>query len=207
MAALVVLVCSAAFCYTTSINGVPTAEVLGANQLLVEFDNCGYSRPATTDSVTSIFTEFGIGSRFEIGWDHCEDSAETWQSANGKLRIFDGNDFAPAVAIGSMDLWSGSKPTHYCVLSKSIGDTRLHFGWIRGSYAHGSIAGADWDIDSGTWLGVDYIPGEANCLRFGVCRDIGSKSTLSLTYGRPNDSAFASRELGITVSTYIDLGR
>jgi len=206
-AVVLALISAGAWSYPTSVNWVPTANTLGANQLLVEFDNCGYSKPVTTDSLASILTQIGIGPRLEFGWDQSEDSTDTYRAANGKLQLLAEAGVRPAIAVGAMDLWRGSKPTTYAVLSKTVGDSRLHCGVIRGSFTHGIMVGADRDIGEHMWIGLDYLPGDQSYVRLGVSHTIGSGSYLTLTAGRPNDGAQSDTEVGITISTYLGLGR
>ncbi len=206
-AALLVCGASALLAYPSSLNYIPTAETLGANTLLLEASNYGYSTMMTTESTSGIMTQLGIGNRLEFGVDkyETEDSSENYW--NGKLKLFDEGKRTPAFAVGFMDIARASKPTSYFVMSKAIGTVRTHFGVINSSYSHGLMVGADIDIGESLWLGVDYLPGDANHLRVGVSHKLGSDSWLTLAAGKPNSRSETSSELGLTFSSYIDLSR
>jgi len=209
-----VVAASAAFGYPTSINWVPTAETVGSDTVLLEYDNYGCPRAMASDSVTSVLTQIGIGPNFEFGLDRSEDSESSWTCFNAKYRLFalkqdPETDSANkcALAVGVMDVWRDSKPTFYTVFSGTVGTVRLHTGWIRGSYVHGIMLGGDIDIGARMWCGIDYIPGDENHVRLGISHQIGKESYLTLTYGRPNDRSVATNQFGITISTYLNLGQ
>ena len=83
-----VVTVSAALGYPTSINWVPTAETLGSNKVLLEYDNYGYPRAMTSTSTTSFLSQVGIGPNFEFGLDKSEDSVSSWTRFNAKYRFF-----------------------------------------------------------------------------------------------------------------------
>jgi hypothetical protein len=186
---------------------IPSAQTVGPRTLLVEFDSSGSTKPLTTDCTTGFLSQYGIGSRFEVGVDRYEGSDWGTTVWNGKMLLFEEGRVMPAVAFGMMDISRDSKPTAYTVLTKSFGPARLHAGWIRASYSRGMMVGADVDLTPSLWLGADYLPGEENYIQFGVGHLVGSASWITLTYARPNESAYSSRQLGLTFSSYIDFCR
>lgn len=205
VAALLICTASSLLAYPSSLNYIPTAETLGANTLLLEATNYGYSAMMTTESTSGILAQLGVGNQLEFGVDkyETEDSSESYW--NGKLKLFEEGKRTPALAVGFMDIAKASKPTSYFVMSKAIGTVRTHFGVMNSSYSHGLMVGADIDIGESLWLGVDYLPGDANHLRVGVSRKFGSDSWLTLAAGKPNSRSETSSELGLTFSSYIDL--
>lgn len=209
-----VVTVSAALGYPTSINWVPTAETVGSNTVLLEYDNYGYPRAMTSNSTTSFLSQVGIGPNFEFGLDKSEDSESSWTRFNAKYRLFTLKQSAEddsvnkcALAVGVMDVWRDSKPTFYTVFSGAIGTFRMHAGWIRGSYTHGVMLGGDIDIGAHMWCGIDYIPGDENHLRLGVSHAIGKESYLTLTYGWPNNRSISTNQFGITISTYLNISQ
>lgn len=193
--------------YPYSLCTIPSAQTVGPRTLLVEFNSSGSAKPLTTDSTTSFLSQYGIGSRFELGVDRYEGSDWGTTAWNGKMLLLEEGSVLPAVAVGAMDISRDSKPTSYTVLTKSFGPARLHAGWIRASYAHGIMMGADVDVTPRLWLGADYLPGDENYVQVGVGHLVGSASWITLIYARPNESALSSRQLGLTFSSYIDFSK
>ncbi len=203
-----ITVCAITACcgYPTSLNRIPTAETVGSGSLLLEVTNCGYPRLLTTESVSGILTQFGIGERLEFGIDRYEtdDTIETY--FNVKARLIDENNRQPSLSVGLMDLRRGCTPTSYAVASKQVGNMRTHLGVIRGSYAHGIMAGIEMDITDHWWFAIDYLPGMDNYLRLGISCDVGSGASILATFGIPN-SRGGRAELSITFSTTLSTGK
>ncbi|MHB9037852.1 MAG: hypothetical protein ACYC64_14435 [Armatimonadota bacterium] len=204
-AVLAICLAESVWSYPTSLNYIPTAETVGANRLVVEATNYGYSNVMNSDSTTGWLSQIGIGDRLEFGADNYQDSESNSTYINGKFRLLSESVDTPALAVGVMDVADTGKPTFYSIASKTIGGIRSHFGIMRGSYVHGIVVGADLDIGEKLWLGVDYMPGDFNYFRIGISRNIRPDSWLQFCVGMPNDRTQASTELGFTLSTYIDL--
>lgn len=202
---LLLVACGMATAYPTSINTMPTAQTAGDRQLLFELANYGYPRALRSGSLNCVMFQYGIGPRIEFGVDRYSDSESAETYWNGKLKVLEENGATPDVAVGVMDLADSQKPSVYAVATKSIGPARLHAGAIRSSYSHGLMAGVDMDIGEKLWFGLDYLPGGDNFLRFGAACKLWSDSWLTLSVGAPNDRDVSDTEIGLTLSTYIDL--
>ncbi|MGB9620105.1 MAG: hypothetical protein ACPL7K_06820, partial [Armatimonadota bacterium] len=184
--------------YPASLNYVPTAETVGAGNMLLEFTNYGYSAMFSTESTAGILSQFGLGDCLEFGADKYETEQASETYFNAKLRIIEQNSRRPSLAFGLMDVSKSGPPTSYLVASKSIGSVRTHLGLIRGSYSHGTMAGIDLDLSDTLWFSADYLPGESNHLRLGVSRSIGSDTWVQLSFGIPNDKQTSASELALT---------
>jgi len=193
--------------YPTSLNFIPTAETVGANNLLLEFTNYGYSTMCTTESTVGVLSQFGLGDRLEFGADKYETEEYSETYLNGKFKLLPENGYTPALAVGMMDVNRLSVPTFFSVVSKTLGSVRTHVGFIQGSYTHGMMAGIDLDISEKLWFGADYLPGDENHFRLGLSHTLGPDSSVLLTLGAPNNRNVGTTELGVTFSTTISLGK
>ncbi|MDH7602085.1 MAG: YjbH domain-containing protein [Armatimonadota bacterium] len=205
-AAAVLLHCVVASCtgYPTSLNSIPTAETVGAGSLLLEVTNYGYPRMLTTESVSGVLLQLGVGDRLEFGIDRYETEETSEAYFNVKARLVDETDKLPGLAIGVMDLRCGCFATPYAVVSKRLGSVRVHVGSIHGSYSGGIMAGVDADVGS-LWFGIDYLPGTQNHTRLGISRAVGSDTSVLVTFGIPNSKNSGKAEVGITVSTTLPM--
>ncbi|MDO8585530.1 MAG: hypothetical protein Q7T82_00670 [Armatimonadota bacterium] len=184
----VLAVGQAAFSYPTSVNVIPTADILDLGSTRLEYENDGYPRIGKGDSISYGFAQFGLTPRVEIGVDQWDISGEPQNAFNGKLLLAEESKFTPALAAGVMDIAEGSRSSGYAVGMKSFGAFRLHLGYIDAEYSKGLMAGCDQELSEGTYLLADWLPGDENFLAFGLYKEFAKRWAATLTYGFPNQS-------------------
>lgn len=181
---------STAYCWTSSLNLIPVAEVLKHREISIGYGITGDPQSESHDASLQI----GLFDRIEIGTDQNLRGQGTW---NLKVKIVEAAD--TAIAVGFTD-HSGRTTNWFGVASQSVGKLTLHGGWWRTDDRSSLIVGAEYEIgeislmadhisgsEGSTWLGLSapiaHVPG----LEFGTAlgvpnRRSGLLHTFYVTY-------------------------
>ena len=179
--------CGRAVGYPTSCNTIPTADILEAGTVRLEFENDGLPRVGGQESVTYCLTQIGLTPRVEFGIDRWDVSGEPQDAVNAKYLLAAESGRRPAVAIGVMDVAEGSPASWYGVATRTLGRLRLHAGYIHADYAKGPMLGCDHELAEGTYFLADWMRGPENYLALGIWRELGRQWALGFTYAFSND--------------------
>jgi hypothetical protein len=178
-----------AWAYPTSLNIMPTADVLDQGALAVEIESDGEPTPVSPGSEVGLFTQLGVASCLEIGWDVCGLEAESYTVLNAKWRLVEESGARPAVAVGLLD------PTHgrllspwYVVATRYLGDVGVHGGYLDDGRGR-AMLGFESALAERTWLLADWISGPGAYHTFGVYHELTDRLSVNLYYGRGNDRA------------------
>ncbi len=147
-----------AFGTPTSLNAVPTADVLACGQANLAVQFSGGRISGDYDFFNQFQTEFGFGKNIELGVDFSI-GPNTGNPCNAKYRIYDETKHRPAIAIGQyVDLYGTGNPP-YITSYKRIGTSRLHFGATRIDQSIRALAGYDLWHGRPFTLQADYVSG------------------------------------------------
>jgi hypothetical protein len=174
-----------AWTYPTSLNVIPTADMLDPGSMRIEFENDGYSRIFTADSESYWLLEAAFGPRLEFGVD-VYDAEDTTTVVNAKYALLQETDQSPAVAFGALDIGEGASPTYYLAAAKDLGPTRLHVGGIGDRYTVNPMLGCEVPVGNTSWLLFDWIGGDENYLTAGIYLETRSGPAFSIGVGFPN---------------------
>lgn len=187
MAAAIVL-CGAAAGYPTSLNLVPTADMLEAGSLRVEWERDGYPGLLSGEGDSFLLLQAGLSDRLEAGTDlyHCD--GNTTAALNAKWLLAREAGKRPALAVGMLDVGNGMRPVSYVAASGDVGPLRLHGGAARtGNHVTG-FGGAEYEVRAGLYLLADYRAGREGYLTIGIYGEGASGAAISLAVGFPNAS-------------------
>jgi len=174
--------------YPTSLNVIPTADLLDPGSLRMEFENDGDSRVFSADSEDYWLFEMAVGPRLEMGVD-IYDAEETNYMTNAKYALVMESDRSPAVSFGALDIGEGGSPSYYLAAAKDFGRSRLHAGGIGNRHKANPMLGWELELTESSWLLFDWIDGEENYLTAGIYFETKSGPAFNFAFGFPNSSA------------------
>ncbi len=183
------LACGLAQGFPTSLNIVPTADILEPGQARIELENDGYPSLLKGDSERYLLMEFAATNRFEMGADLYQiEGRDTW-ALNGKYQLLAESKALPALAIGAIDLGQGLKPGYFAAAAKDIGRFRLHAGGITDGGKVHPMAGLEYPLSESLCLLADWIEGGGNYRTVGLYKTLkGDVTAINLAIGFPNAS-------------------
>lgn len=168
MAALLCLVAlGGAQSEPTSLNIIPTADVLPKGTANIEVQLSGGRVSGRYEFMNQVQTEVGLGSGLEIGFDPAI-GPNVGNPLNAKWRIYEETSHRPAVAIGTFVDFFGTGNPPYITGFKSVGNTRFHLGATRLGQTTRAMAG--WDTYPWKPLSIqaDYVSGPAAYATIGL---------------------------------------
>jgi len=144
----------------TSLNIIPTADVLPNGAASIEVQLSGGRVSGGYEFMNQFQTEFGLGSGIEIGFDPSI-GPNVGSPFNAKWRIYKETARRPAVAVGTfVDLLGTGNPP-YITGFKSVGTTRFHMGATRLGQTTRAMAGWDTYPWEPLTIQADYVSGPA----------------------------------------------
>jgi len=174
-----------AWAYPTSLNIIPTADLLDPGSMRIEFENDGYSRIFTADSESYWLFQTAVGPRLELGVD-VYDTEEPNYMANAKYALLAESDRSPALAFGALDVGEGGPPSYYLAAAKDFGPSRLHAGGIGDRHKVNPMLGCEFQVARSSWLLFDWIDGDENYLTAGIYLETRSGPAFNIAVGFPN---------------------
>jgi len=142
--------------YPTSLNIMPTADLLDPGSMRMEFGADIY------------------------------DAEETTYMVNAKYLVLEESDRSPAVAFGALDIGEGGSPSYYLAAAKDLGPTRLHLGTIGDRHKQQPMVGCEVPLGKTSWVLADWIRGEENYLTVGLYFETRNGPALNFGVGFPN---------------------
>jgi len=192
-----VLSCARVLAFPTSLNVMPTADLVEPGSLRLEFENDGYSRPFSSGCESYWLAQVGISPRLEAGLDLYHYDGTTEPALNAKYLLI-GEGRYPQAAIGVLDVCRGLKPFWYLVLARDVGLLRLHAGAARSGSSHSALLGAELQIGRGLYLLSDWRSGPEGYATAGIYWERRG-SAVNIAIGFPNTGG-DSRLLLVNIS-------
>lgn len=161
------LACAAAFANPTSLNVIPTAEVLPNGNANFAVQLTGGRTPSGYTFLNQFQTELGLGDNIEFGYDQAlpPTGPSLW---NAKYRIYEETRRRPALAVGLLTNAGVFNNPVYVTAFKSDGDARLHVGAIEAGNSLRAMLGFDLWHGAPLAFQADYISGSGTYISFGV---------------------------------------
>ena len=186
LAALALSVAAPACSYPTSLNVIPSADVLDPGIVRIELESDGAHTPFTGDADAYLFTQYGFTSRFEAGVDLVNLGTGPSAQLNAKWQFLPEGRDVPAAAVGVLDLaHSGLFSGWYVTLAKDAGPVRLHAGCVVDDSPR-AVLGAEYCPTDHTELLADWTTGPKAYHSAGVGQDLGHGLWLWAYYARDN---------------------
>lgn len=160
-----------------------------ARTLRIEVESDGDPTPFSDDSALQVYTQLGSTDRLEVGSDVVDVDFDSQYQSTAKWLAVPESDDGPAVAIGLLDMTnSGPLSDWYVVLSKDVGEVRLHGGCLSDGAGRGMVGMEYWPTER-TGLLADWMTGPEAHLAGGIYHDVGDGFGGSVYYARNNTRA------------------
>ncbi len=189
---------SPAWAWPTSLNLIPTADVLDRGTARFELESDGSHTPFTGDTDAYLCTQYGLTSRLEIGADCLDLAGDARLQANAKWQFVPEHRDVPAMAVGVADMGRvGLFSQWYLALAKDVGPLRLHAGCLTDDALHG-LFGAEYRIGDHTEVLADWTSGAGAYSSLGLWQDLGRGLSMTAYYARnntPDDGDFVGLNL------------
>jgi hypothetical protein len=173
----------------TSLNLIPSVDIMEPWTLSIQYENDGYPQMFRTDSEDMYFVQMGITPRLEAGIDFCGAGAKTETYVNAKYQLLSETEKHPALSIGTMSIGAACSPVYYAVAARTFGKPRLHMGAMSGEGSSQLLAGFDLSVNDSLCLMTDYISGQEGFASVGVGFSPKKGPSYLLVYGFANDPA------------------
>lgn len=163
---------------------MPTAESLEARQVSVqrEMDNGG-APPGATGSY-ALYTQVGVTSRWEVGVDVHYVRSGSRAYFNTKYVVMPQAQSAPAVAVGVLNIASGSVAEPYVVASRSFGSLALHSGLLRAEGQWAPMGGGSLSVGERLSIKADFLAGSPGVTTVGAKFTVTEMVALKLYQSR-----------------------
>jgi hypothetical protein len=183
---VVVLSSSAAVAVPTSLNLMPSADVVGNGRCLVELEDDGCPTPFAEGPQWWLLTNFGLGDRLEVGLNRLECPGVSRWFMDAKLQLVPESDRLPALSVGATDITRCDEDSvWYVVGTKGVGPVRATVGYQHDDFSHLMLGGA-YSVSKRLTLLSDCTTGPRGWATLGLCQDIGHGCSVLLYYARNN---------------------
>ena len=193
-----------AFAYPGALNVVPTADVLGSQNIRIGYETDGNKHPFYTGNIQYLYTQAGIGNRAEAGVDLYGLFDTNTPTVNAKYLILPGGTNTPAVAAGIYGVNKLSKPSYYLISTTAFGKFRATVGGQKQGGDTWALLGADYAVTPEVTLLADAQTGTGRQATLGVYYVATPELGLNVYYARNNTSRssdYYGLYVGYTFST------
>ncbi|MHB9038817.1 MAG: hypothetical protein ACYC64_19415 [Armatimonadota bacterium] len=186
---IVVAACSSITAEPTTLNLIPIVDTQPAGTVSLDFYNATVWSSTGSAPISLVATEYGIGNKFEMGFDPVLSSGST-VLINGKFRFFDETRLRPAAAIGVQNTGPNLSSQPYIVACKTFTSARLHFGVIGDEGTARAMLGVSRQYGELFTLQSDYMSGSGNWFTLGFVLGGGTGWSLNVAglVGNSNSS-------------------
>ncbi len=157
LAGLVIALAQCAYAAPTGLNVIPTADVLGHNEVALEYENEGVKLFGSHCEQWALL-QIGLFDRLELGVDRCF-GGEPGTFGNAKVLLQEEEHTRPAVAVGVQNLGEGESAQPYLALAKHAAGARLHLGAIRLHDEAAVMVGVEYELSHTVALLIDHVTG------------------------------------------------
>ncbi len=190
LVSLLALILPVALCaYPSALNLVPTADMMGANQLKLSYESDGHNQPFGDEQAEYIYSQVGIGDKLEFGVDLYDIRHSNEAFYNAKYLVTAEKDNVPAIAIGARCISAVCKTSLYAVGYRSFEKARLHFGAETQDGENYLMFGADYDLGSGVSLLADWETGVGQYSTAGIYWQASKAASLGLYWAHNNTAS------------------
>jgi len=203
-AVLVVLLSLPAWACPTSLNLMPTADLLEPGTLRLGLEKDGYPRILGAECESYLQFQAGLTPRLEAGLDLYHYDGQTKPAVNAKYLLAQEGRY-PQVALGVSDVCQAIKPFWYIVLARDVGPARLHAGAARAESTQCAILGAEFEWRSHLSLVADWRSGPEGYATAGIWWERGALE-LGIAVGLANASG-EDRLVMLNLSRTLSLAR
>ena len=168
----------------SSLNVIPTAEVLAHRSAQRSYEVSGYERSTDKGIYHASGLLVGVGDRAELGFDTDFLGGTAW---NAKLIAYE--HARGAFAIGVSD-WQRGAMTKYAVGLIDLDGVRAHIGYLNDG-ADRPIFGVDATTGPVTWM-LDHVGGPGATTWGGVSLELGTEFSVSLGRTLPAQEWYAT---------------
>lgn len=179
LAGLAMALVQCAYAAPTGLNVMTTADVLGHNEVALEYQNDGV-RLFGDDCNHWALLQVGLFDRLELGVDRCFDGEEG-TFGNAKVLLQEEGERRPAVAVGVQNLAEGESAQPYVAVAKDAAGARLHLGVIRLDDETEIMAGVEWGLAERATLILDHVTGTGSVSGVGLGVDVTNKVSLCVS--------------------------
>ncbi len=179
LAGLVIALAQCACAAPTGLNVITTADVLGHNEVALEYQNDGVQLFGS-DCNDWALLQVGLFGRLELGADRCFDG-EQGTFGNAKVLLQEEEETRPAVAVGVQNIAEGESAQPYLALAKDAAGARLHLGVIRLDDETEIMAGVEWGLAERATLVLDHVTGTGSVSGVGIGVDVTDKVSILLS--------------------------
>ncbi len=178
-AGLAIALAQCAYAAPTGLNVMTTADVLGHNEVALEYQNDGVQLFGD-DCNDWALLQVGLFDRLELGADRCFDGEEG-TFGNVKVLLQEEEETRPAVAVGVQNLAEGESAQPYVAVAKDAAGARLHLGVIRLDDETEIMAGVEWGLAERATLVLDHVTGTGSVSGVGLGVDVTDKVSLCVS--------------------------
>jgi hypothetical protein len=203
-AVLLVLFPLSGWACPTSLNLMPTADLLEAGTLRLGLEKDGYPRAFGPECESYFQFQAGLTPRLAAGLDLYHYDGQTKPAVNAKYLLAQEGRY-PQVALGVSDVCRAIKPFWYVVLSRDVGAARLHAGAARVEGTQCALLGAEFELRSHLSLLADWRSGPEGYATAGIWWEQGALQ-LGIAVGFPNATG-EDRLVLVNLSRALSLAR
>ncbi len=192
-----------ALAYPTSLDLIPTADVLDRGVARFEVEADGAHTPFTGDADVYLLAQYGLTGRLEVGVDCFGLAGGSRLQPNAKWQFVPEGRGVPAMAVGVTDLGRmGVFSQWYLALAKDVGPVRLHAGCLTDNAFRG-LFGVEYPVTDHTEVLADWITGADGYSSLGLWQELGHGLSVTGYYAHRNtrdDGDFVGLDLSWEIS-------
>jgi hypothetical protein len=193
--------------FPTSLNLMPTADMLQPGSLRMELENDGAPSLFASGAESYLLLQYAPSSRLEVGLDLYAVGESNRPLLNAKWLLLAEEKRRPALALGLMELGPGCSPTGYLVGTKELGPRfRGHLGAGLCDGRSALLWGGEWQLSENDYLVMDWTTWSSGYLSLGLYHEAQPGLGLNLAWAWPNDRS-ESGLLILNVSRSLPLRR
>lgn len=175
--------------YPTSLNLIPTADILEANNLRLAYESDGKGQPFGQPNFQYAYSEYGIGDKFEFGVDIYDITNAKDAYYNAKYLLLPESRHLPALAAGVWLVSDVTRPAYYLTGHKSLNQLRIHAGVQEQSGGGWLQFGVDYALSPKLSLLADYQTGSERYHTLGLFCTPVSQISINVYYAHNNTPA------------------
>ncbi|MCS7225342.1 MAG: hypothetical protein NZ959_12445 [Armatimonadetes bacterium] len=186
---VMLLTVSWAGAYPTSLNVIPTAEVLESGQMRLELEQEGFPSLTSSRAHSLILFQMGLGRSWEVGIDFYDVRRSQEPFLNAKFQIQRQVRRQPSLAVGVLNVGRRGTPAFYAAMSQRVGSGGIHLGAMKRAGRGDWLLGAEYPVGPRLWLLSDWTSERDGWITLGVYGEWASGFGVTVAYGRPNRSS------------------
>lgn len=173
--------------FPTSSNLIPTADMLEAGSLRVEFENDGAPVLLRAEAERYALLQYAPSARLEVGLDLYSAGRANDPVFNLKWLAWPERSKRPALALGVLEVGPGYSPTTYLISTKDLGrGLRAHLGGASCAGSEALLLGGELQVRPNDYVLADWASWPSGYLSLGIYHEFVSGLGLNIAYAWPN---------------------